>query len=215
MSGLVLHYAPGSCATASHIALEEAGADFAARAVDVRGGENRTPAYLAINPLGAVPVLQVDGEALTETVAILAWIARAFPEAALAPDDPMGLAQCLSLASWLSSSVHPIRRQSRLPARYADDETAHEAVRRVGKTRFWEACRRIDARLDGRAWAMGEAYSICDPYLLLVYGWAFADGYPLAELEAFCAFAARMLERPAVQRVLAREDHPLAARPLP
>ena len=80
-------YAPGTCARASHIALEEAGASYTAERLDFKNSQQTTPQYLAINPKGRVPALVTDRGTLTETPAILAFIAQSFPQARLVPDD--------------------------------------------------------------------------------------------------------------------------------
>ena len=84
-----LFYSTGSCALASHIALEEAGADYEAVRISLKDGDQRKPEYLTLNPKGRVPVLVTDGGVLTENVAILAFVAQSYPAAKLAPlDDP-------------------------------------------------------------------------------------------------------------------------------
>src|SRR5688572_24619716 len=90
---LTLFYQPGSASDVARIALEEAGADYRALRVDLSKNEQREPQYLAINPKGRVPALVTDEGVLTENVAILGWIAQAFPEARLAPDDAFGFAR--------------------------------------------------------------------------------------------------------------------------
>src|SRR5947199_10462682 len=76
-----LYYAPGTCALASHIALEEAGASYAAERLDFKNGQQTTPQYLAINPKGRAPPLVTDRGLLTETPAIIAYIAQSFSQA--------------------------------------------------------------------------------------------------------------------------------------
>jgi glutathione S-transferase len=205
-----LYYTPGACSLASHITIEECGIPYRSVYVDIRGGENGTADYLAINALGKVPTLTEDGRPLTETVAILHFLAKCFPEQNLLPADPYLEALCLAQLGWLTSIVHPVRRQSHLPQRYAATPLAHDSIRETGKVRFWECCRHIDADLTGRTWSIGDHYSVCDPYLLLVYAWALSDGYPLDDLSSFTSFKDRMLERRAVRTVLQRENNLLA-----
>ncbi len=89
-----LYYAAGTCALASNIALEEAGAKFETVRVDFRSNEQRKPEYLAINPKGRVPALVTEHGVLTETPALLIYIAQAFPRAGLAPlGDAFALAR--------------------------------------------------------------------------------------------------------------------------
>ena len=80
-----LYYAPGTCALASHIALEEAGAAYTAERLDFKNNQQNSPQYLAINPKGRVPALVTDRGILTETPAMLAYIAQSFPQAKLVP----------------------------------------------------------------------------------------------------------------------------------
>ena len=99
---LTLYYGRNTCALASHIALEEAGAEYTATRVDVAGGEQRGAAYLAVNPRGRVPALITDRGTLTETPAILAYIAQLYPWTGLAPlDDPFGFAQVQAFNSYI------------------------------------------------------------------------------------------------------------------
>src|SRR6201998_3517916 len=102
-----LYYAPGSCALASHIALQEAGAAYTTEKVDLKSNQQNSPEYLAINPKARVPSLVTDRGILTETPAMLAFIAQTFPKAKLAPvDDPFGFAEVQAFNSYLCSTVH-------------------------------------------------------------------------------------------------------------
>ena len=109
---LTLYFAPGSSSMAPHIALHEIGAPFESRPISLAKKENRTPAYLAINPEGKVPTLLIDGRPLTEVAAILFYLARRFPEASLLPEgDIEAEAQAVSWMSFIAATVHPARRQ--------------------------------------------------------------------------------------------------------
>src|SRR5882757_5771834 len=90
---MTFYFAPHTCALASHIALADAGADYVAELVDFKANEQQSPQYLAINPKGRVPALVTDRGILTETPAILGFIAQSFPQARLAPTDPFAFAQ--------------------------------------------------------------------------------------------------------------------------
>ena len=123
---LTLYFSPGSSSMAPHIALHEVGAPFESRPISLAEKENRTPAYLAINPEGHVPTMLIDGRALTEVAGILYYLARRFPEASLLPDDIEAQAQVVSWMSFIASTVHPVRRQGLEHARavYAIADTA-------------------------------------------------------------------------------------------
>lgn len=107
MSDLTLFFAPGSCAVAVQIALLETGAPFTARQLNLAAGEQRSPEYLAINPKGRVPALITEQGTLTETPALLLYVAQRFPDAKLAPlDNPFLLARMQEVNSFLASTVH-------------------------------------------------------------------------------------------------------------
>ena len=104
---LELYYSPGSCALASHLALAEADAPYEAVRVDFSANEQRGQTYLAVNPKGRVPALVTDEGVLTETPAILVYIAQRFPERDLAPlTDPFAFARVQAFNSYLCSTVH-------------------------------------------------------------------------------------------------------------
>ncbi len=118
---LTLYYAPNTCALASRIALEEAGAAFEARRIDFANAEQAKPEYLAINPKGRVPALVAERGVLTETPAILAFIAQSYPEARLAPlDDPFAFAELQAFNNYLCATVHVAHAHRGRGYRWAD-----------------------------------------------------------------------------------------------
>ena len=126
-----LYYAPGTCALATHIALEEAGAPYEAVLVDFRSQSQRSPEYLAVNPKGRVPALVTESGTLTETPALLYFVAQRFPNAELAPlADPFALAQVQEFNSYLCSTVHVAHAHRMRGTRWADDAAAIEAMKR-------------------------------------------------------------------------------------
>ena len=120
-----LYYAPGTCALASHIALEEAGADYSATRLDFKANQQQSSDYLGINPKGRVPALVTDKGVITENPAILAYIAQTFPKAMLAPlDDPFAFAQVQSFNSYLCGSVHVAHAHKGRGYRWATQESS-------------------------------------------------------------------------------------------
>src|ERR1700739_14112 len=112
---LTLYYAPGACSMASHIVLEESGEKYEPKKVDLAGGEQRTEAYLKINPQGRVPVLRLDnGEPLAENTAILPYLGKRFD---LWPKDPLADAKALSTIGFFAASVHPAHAHVGPPGR--------------------------------------------------------------------------------------------------
>jgi glutathione S-transferase len=203
---LKLFYALGSCSLASHIALEEAGADYELVAMSTKAGDQRTPQYLAINPKGRVPALVTDHGVLTETPAILAYVAQTYPAARLAPlDDPFAFAEAQAFNSYLCSTVHVAHAHKHRGYRWADDPAAlAEMTRKVPETEA--ACfQLIEDELFKGPWVMGEAYSVCDGYLFTLAGWLEGDGVDLRRFPRVHEHNMRMRERRAVRKVLAEE----------
>ena len=204
-----LYYAPGGCSLAVHIALEEAGAEFEAVRLDFQRTQQRSPDYLAINPKGRVPALATGKGVLTECVAILAWIAQTWPEAGLAPlDNPWAFAQVQSFNAFLASSVHVAYAHVSRPGRYADGDEAAAAMRAKAPEALGAFFALIEGQLsDGRPFVHGERFSISDPYLYVMTGWVFSrELVDPAAVPLVAAHHARLSQRPAVQRVLARES---------
>lgn len=203
---LRLYYAPGTCALATHIALEEAGAPYEAALVDFRSQGQRSPEYLAVNPKGRVPALVTEQGTLTETPALLCFVAQRFPEAVLAPlADPFALAQVQEFNSYLCSTVHVAHAHGRRGARWADDADAIEAMKRKVPATMTECFELIEEKLLRGPWVMGERYTICDPYLFTIGTWLEGDGVDTSKVPRVMQHRARMLARPAVQRAVAAE----------
>jgi glutathione S-transferase len=203
---LKLFYALGSCSLASHIALEEAGADYEAVGLNTKAWDQRKPEYLAINPKGRVPALVTDRGVLTETPAILAFVAQSYPDAKLAPlDDPFAFAQAQAFNSYLCSTVHVAHAHKHRGYRWADDPAAlAEMTRKVPETET--ACfQLIEEEMLQGPWVLGEAYSICDGYLFTLAGWLEGDGIDCRRFPKVYDLCERVRARPAVRKVLAEE----------
>lgn len=199
---LTLYYGRGACSMASHIILEESGDKYEAKVVDLANGEQRTDAYKKINPHGRVPALRVDsGEVITENTAILPFLGKRFK---LWPTDPVAEARALSLIGYFASTVHPAHAHVGRPERYATDTAAHANIKETGLKAFHGYLKEIDGMLAGRQW-FGDQYSVADPYGFVFYTWGVRRELPMAELKNYSAFKDRMLQRPAVQRVVADE----------
>ena len=199
---LTLYYAPGACSMASHIALEESGEKYEPRKVDLAGGEQRTEAYLKINPLGRVPVLGLDdGTPLTENTAILPYLGKRFD---LWPKDALGDAKALSLIGYFASSVHPAHAHVGRPERYTADTSAFPGIKDAGLKTFQTYLKQIDGMLAGREW-FGDKYSVLDPYGFVFYTWGVRRDLPMSELKNYTAHKDRMLKRAAVGRVVENE----------
>jgi glutathione S-transferase len=204
---LNLYYAPGSCSLASHIALEDAGAAFTLTRVDFAAAEQRGAAYRAINPKARVPALATDQGIITETPAILAYIAQTHPDAGLAPiADPFAFAQVQAFNAYLCATVHVAHAHRMRGARWADDEATIAGMKRAVPRSVGAAFEVVETSLLVGPWVMGEAYSICDPYLFTLAQWLEADGVDPTRLPRVIDHRRRMAERPAVRKALADES---------
>jgi glutathione S-transferase len=203
---LKLYYAAGTCALASHIALEEAGADFDTARIDFGRNEQRQPEYLAINPNGRVPVLATEHGVLTETPALLLYVAQLFPAARLAPlDDAFALARVQAFNSYLCSTVHVAHAHRMRGYRWADDPAAIREMQRKAPQSVGECFDLIEREMFAGPWVMGAAYSICDAYLFTLAQFLEDDGVDPKRFPKVLDFRTRMVKRPAVARALAAE----------
>jgi glutathione S-transferase len=202
-----LYYAPGTCALASHITLAEAGAPYTTEKIDFKVNQQNSPDYLKINPKGRVPSLVTDRGILTETPAMLAYIAQSFPQARLAPlDDPFAFAQVQAFNSYLCSTLHVAHAHKLRGARWATEETSFADMKRAIPKSVGACFALVERGMLRGPWVMGESYTICDPYLYTVALWLEGDGVDLASLPKVADHRTRMSERPAVRKVLAEEN---------
>ncbi|MDE1159426.1 MAG: glutathione S-transferase family protein [Neorhizobium sp.] len=201
-----LYFAPGTCAIATHIALAESGLPYAVRRLDLKGGEQRSEAYLKINPKGRVPALVTDDGVLTETVALLAYVAQLAPEKKLAPlDDPFLMARMQAFNAYLASTVHINHAHGPRGARWADEASSHaDMLNKVPQT-MRDCFTLIENEFLEGPWVLGDTYSVADGYLLTMVRWLATDKIDVADFPKVAAHYQRMLQRPAVQKALEEE----------
>jgi glutathione S-transferase len=202
MSRWTFYTAPGTCALATHIALHEAGAEFDLVKLDIAAGQQQGPDYLRVNPKGRVPALATPQGVLTETPALLAFVAQSFPAAGLAPlDDPFAFARMQELASYLASTAHVAHAHKRRGARWADDPAAHEAMRAKVPQTMTVCAAYLEAQIVG-PWIAGERYSVVDGYLYTVGSWLEGDGVDMTRFPKLTAYLERVGQRDAVRRAV-------------
>ncbi|MES2606424.1 MAG: glutathione S-transferase [Pseudomonadota bacterium] len=200
---LKLYYAPNSCALASHLALEHSGGAYEACKLDFSKQEQRAPAYLAINPKGRVPALITEQGVLSETPAILAYIAQRFPAAKLAPlDDMWQFAQAQSFNSYLCSTVHVAHAHRYRGYRWSDDEAAIESMKRKVPQTMRACFEQIENDYFKGPFVLGDNYSICDMYLFTITQWLEGDEVDVNLFPKVAAHRQWMLNNPVVQKVL-------------
>jgi glutathione S-transferase len=199
---LKLFYAQHTCALASHIALEEAAAPYEAVRLDFAAAQQQSAGYLAVNPKARVPALVVEQGVITETPAILAYVAQRWPAARLAPlDDPFAFARVQEFNSYLCSTVHVAHAHRVRGYRWADSPAALEDMKNKVPQTVGDCFALIERQFVG-PWVMGEAYTICDPYLFTVARWLEGDSIDPARFPRVLDHRNRMEQRPATQRAL-------------
>jgi len=202
---LKLYYAPDTCALASHIALEQVGAEYEALRVDFSKKEESSPEYLQMNPKGRVPTLVTSRGILTETPAILQYICQAYPDAGLAPlDDIFETARMNAFNSYLCSTVHVAHAHRMRGNRWADDPRAIAAMKNKVPQSVGDSFAVIEDQLEG-PWVLGINYSISDIYLFTLAQWLEADGVDPGQFPKVADHRSRMLQNPAVAKIVAAE----------
>lgn len=200
---MIFYYAPKTIALATHIALEESGADYEARRLDFKVSEQRSRHYLEVNPKGRVPALHTGQGILTETPAILVYLAQTFPEAKLAPlNDPFEFAKLQEFNLYLCSTVHVAHAHGPRGSRWADDEAALAAMKNKVSNNMAECFELIETSLFKGPWVLGEQYTVCDPYLYAIASWLEIDGVDIEQFPAVAEHFRRVELRSASQKVL-------------
>lgn len=207
MSDIKLFMAPGTCARVAAICLEEAGQDFDTKVIRFMRGEHRSPEFLLLNPKGKVPTLFIDGNTLTENVAIVTYLNERFPEAHLLPaaNDLLDRVRLLEDLSYCASTLHPIVSRIRMSPFFAGQDCALK-VWQAGCQAMAENFELIESRLADQQWWYGDTWSALDAYLYWVFWRVSGAEFDVSPYPNYRGHAARMEERPSVRRALARED---------
>jgi glutathione S-transferase len=206
MTPLILYFAPNSVALATLIVIEEIAAPYIIERIDLSQGDQRSAAYLELNPLGRVPTLRTEHGLLSETPALLTYLARSAPSAALLPTSAFHEALALSFLSYLASTVHVAHAHRMRGSRWSDDADAIASMRRKVPEAVLNAFLLIEHHKLVGPWVLGESFSVCDAHLFTLAQWLEVDGVDTTQLPRVLAHRARMLQRPATQRALAVEQ---------
>ncbi|HZS82902.1 MAG TPA: glutathione S-transferase [Stellaceae bacterium] len=202
-----LHYYPGNASMAPHMALEEIGEPFELSLVDRTKNAQKSPDYLRLNPNGLIPVL-VDGElVLFESAAICLHLADRHPESRLAP--PFGLPLRAHFYKWLIHLTNTVQAELITyfyPERLTDDAAAAAQVKAHAEARIGQMFDRIETALAaGGSYLLGDSFSVADLYLLMLARWTRGFVNPARNRAAVRRLLDRLVERPAVRRVFAKE----------
>jgi len=203
---LTIYTSPRACSTACHIALEESGLDYDVEIVRIREGRHREASYLAVNPWGKIPALRVDDEVLTEAHAILSLVGDMSGDELL-PGEGLKRARAHEWMNFLSATVHVAFRPLFRPNLLIGDESLYPRLRETGVPILRKALLEVDRRLADRTWALGEKFSVVDPYLLVFWIWSQRDDVvpQVADMPNWRAHAGRVFARPATWHCLNRE----------
>jgi glutathione S-transferase len=205
---LKLYYAAHTCSLATHIVLEEVGADYSMVRVDFGKEQQKSAEFLKVNPKARVPALVTDKGILTETPAMLVYVAQSFPKSRLAlMDDPFAFAQVQAFNAYLCSHLHVAHAHRMRGHRWvdADDKASIAAMQRKVPESVGAAFELVEREMLKGPWVMGEHYTICDPYLFTLAQWLEKDGVDPARIPRVVDHRRRMSERPGVKKAIAEE----------
>ena len=201
---IALYFSPGSCSLAPHIVLNEIGQPFELRKYATADRANYSTEYLAVNPKGRIPALLIDGFTITENPAILAYLGRKFSDANLYPaDNSEAEARCLELLAWSSNTVHVAFAQLFRPERFVLNEEDYAPVKESGHINYVQCLEEIEARLAQSKYALGNQFSVVDPFWLVFYRWGEISGYEMQKkYPRYTAYAKLLCARSSVQQAL-------------
>ncbi len=207
---LVLYYAPIACSLVPYVTLSEAGASFEVRPINMRKQQHLGADYLQINPKHKVPALTIDGDVLTENVAIQIWIARSFPAAKLLPAPPMQEVKAISILAWCASGMHPLLARINNPARVCNAPGSDESVRQLAQEQLFEQFRIADKMLAGRDFFF-DHFTAADAHFFWCFRRAGQFNLELSQFPNCRAHFERLQQRPSVQKALGYEKEVQAA----
>jgi len=198
-----LYYAKGTIAIATAIALHEAGLDFEPVHLDFRAGEQTGPEYQAINPKGRVPALVTDQGILTETGAILDYIADIAPAAGLRPSGPYEAAKMREAMCYLASTMHVNHAHKMRSHRWASEESSFADMKAKSVQTMTDSAAHVENHMLQGPYVLGETFSLADPYLYVACNWLEGDGVTVADYPKITAFIEAMRGRASVAQVIA------------
>ena len=200
---LTLYYAPNTCAFAAHVVLEDAKAIYNTVRIDFQKEQQRSDEYKKVNPKERVPALLTPHGILTETSAIMLYIAQEHPEMNLIPKDNYGLAIAQSFNAYLASTVHVAHAHKHRGLRWATEEQALNNMTNKVKENMTACGNFIEKHLRKGPWVLGKDYSICDPYLAVITRWFGDDNVDTSNLPRIMDHNRLIKERHSMKTVTA------------
>ncbi|WP_424977716.1 glutathione S-transferase family protein [Leisingera sp. S232] len=199
-----LYYAPRTISVAVAIALEEAGVTYETVKLDFATKEQSGPAYAQINPKGRVPALAVEGGILTETGALLEYVADMAPETSLRPQDPVLQARMREVMFYLASTMHINHAHKLRGARWAKERSSWKDMQKMVPQTMAESCVYLSQYGLRGPFVLGENVSLADCYLYVVCTWLEGDGVTVADFSKIQNFMTAMEQRDSVRSVYAK-----------
>lgn len=205
-----LYFAPGACSFVPHTLLEASGEAFEPVMVKLHKGENYTPEYQSINPRSQVPVLVVDGQAITQIVAIVSYLNDRFPAMGWLPSEPLARAKALEVLAWMNNTAHPTFTHYFMPHKFTGDAATHAELKSFNTQLFRGMLGEIEAMVRaasaaGRLFLGGAAFGPLDVYALTLLRWGSIAGIDPAGYPELNALTLRLAAVPAVARAIERE----------
>lgn len=205
-----LYYASGACSFVPHALLEAIGEPFEPMLIKLHRGENQAPEYLSINPRGQVPVLDDNGEIVTQIVAIISHLDRRFPQAGLLPRDVMARTRALETLMWMNNTVHPTFTHCFMPEKFAGSAEGQAEIKAFNTPLYGKHLAQIEALAKtaadaGRQWLVGESFGPVDAYALTLLRWGGLAGHDPTGFPALWAHVQRVAQHPPVARAIERE----------
>ena len=208
-----LYYLPGACSLASHIALIWSGAEYELERLSYETVHG--PAFMALNPKGAVPTLTFEDSAgepfvLTESLAVLLHIAARNPASRLGATDGdlIEQAKMNEIMAELVSEVHKAFLPAFVPDRFVINPTAQDGARAAAFIMVEKAFRRVDGYLEDRAWLVLDRRTVADAYLHVMSRWLAKTPTPLPTFPNVARHFDKLIHDAGVQRALAEENLP-------
>ena len=198
---LTLYYAPIACSLVPLISLNESGADFEIKPVNIRKAEQMEPEYLRMNPKHKVPVLLIDGEPLTENVAMALWMTRAFPQAGILPADSNTEVKAISVMAWCASGIHPHLTRINSPVKFCDAPDSEQSIKRLAAKELDHVFGIADDMLAGREYFF-DKWCAADSHFFWAWRRAITFGLDFSKYRNCAAHCERMQQRPAVKKAL-------------
>lgn len=201
-----LYYYPGNASMAPHMVLKELGIDFDLALVDRKTDAQKAPDYLRLNPAGRIPALADGDLVLFESAAISLYLAEKNPEASLIP---VTLAVRGLFHQWLFYLATTWQGELMIffyPEKHTTDDAGVEAIKAAQEARLADIMGLVDTALAGKDFLVGEAFSLCDIYLVMLSSWSTALQKSWKDFANLERVVSRLIKRPAIRDVLIFED---------